>query len=839
MKLSARVRRAERGLGTRGFLHAYRAWKDDGTTPADPFLADMVEDLSGAVASMASLDLDYVKPQEEEDWGAVIEEKAKLWPRNLTERWYPLFIHDVQHALWNDDHRFRIVPAGRRAGKSERGMRNLVRRALEFTDFPDGRFIAAGPTHDMAKDLFWENLKAFTPSRFVVGEPSEGALTLRLVNGARLMVRGVDRPQRIVGRPVDGILVDEYGDISHKLWETNLRPALSTIGRPGWAWLVGVPRGARHYKLLYERAREGNSENYSAFTWFSADILSAAEMKEVKATTDALTYAAEWEASFETTAERIYYNFTRKLHCEKLEYDPKLPLFFAFDFNTRPGVCSIIQEQPYKGSRSDVDRIFTAIIDEVHIPRNSKTPLVCAEVTRRYGKHPSGIRLYGDASGGAQTTVSVKGSDWDLIRECLLPFFAGRMTKKVRKANPRVVSRTGAVNSRFLTTDGKVHMLVDPVKCPHTVIDFEDVVPKEGTMEIDKDKNLDISHLCFAAGTLVDTCEGPVRIEDLPVSGTVRTWDGSVVPYEMGGWRGRKRIIRLHALGYSVDCTPDHRFLTTGGWVEAQDILGEECVTWQQVCGLLTRRPRCSKGFGIDVSRVDTLAGEVGGCTALSGSTFEARSREGGACTTSMAIHRTTGSRISAPCQLEITCGCTCRTRAEWSRHRDTSENPLSQRRRSGTVAEQADDGIVCTTRTRSADFTRRRTRSGVLCAARRSGPTEPTRSSSAPEPARRKIDGAAGWITRLAIANAVEQSMSATSTSRGSSVHINAPWRTPRRFVEIGDAGVADVFCITVPSTGCFALSGGLVVGNSDAIGYFCEREHSIARSGLTSQPL
>ena len=37
-------------------------------------------------------------------------------------------------------------------------------------------------------------------------------------------------------------------------------------------------------------------------------------------------------------------------------------------------------------------------------------------------------------------------------------------------------------------------MLIDPVKCPHTVVDFEDVVPKEGTMEIDKIKNAEISH---------------------------------------------------------------------------------------------------------------------------------------------------------------------------------------------------------------------------------------------------------------------------------------------------------------------------------------------------------
>jgi hypothetical protein len=38
-------------------------------------------------------------------------------------------------------------------------------------------------------------------------------------------------------------------------------------------------------------------------------------------------------------------------------------------------------------------------------------------------------------------------------------------------------------------------MLVDSARCPHLVIDFEDVSPKEGTNEMDKTANKMLTHV--------------------------------------------------------------------------------------------------------------------------------------------------------------------------------------------------------------------------------------------------------------------------------------------------------------------------------------------------------
>ena len=44
--------------------------------------------------------------------------------------------------------------------------------------------------------------------------------------------------------------------------------------------------------------------------------------------------------------------------------------------------------------------------------------------------------------------------------------------------------------------------------------------------------------------------------------------------------------------------------------------------------------------------------------------------------------------------------------------------------------------------------------------------------------------------------------------------------------------AGVEDVYCLHVPSEGCFALACGAIVSNSDALGFAIEKEFPLNRS-------
>jgi hypothetical protein len=415
----------------------------------------------------------------------------------LTPRWTVLRPIAVQRACWQARYRFVVNPAGRRSLKTELSKRRLVKAALRGTQFPRPRFVAAAPTYLQAKRIFWQDLKELTPEWALRGRPSEGELVISLQNSAEIHVTGMDVPARIEGVPLDGIVLDEYGDMREEAWPRHVRPALSD--RRGWARLIGVPEGRNHYYDLYERARaemiaDPAGSEWGAFHWTSAATLPAVEVEAARRELDARTFQQEYEASFVNFAGRAYYVFEVDVHAAQVlrpQYQPEAPLGLCFDFNVSPGVAVVVQEGP-RG---------TMALGEVHIPRNSNTPAVCRRLVADWGKHPGPVRLHGDATGGARGTAQVAGSDWELIERELRPVFGGRLTSRVPRANPGERARINAVNTRLQSGDGTVRLWVDPHACPNLVRDLEGVrVLEGGSGQIDKKADPKLSHLSDALG---------------------------------------------------------------------------------------------------------------------------------------------------------------------------------------------------------------------------------------------------------------------------------------------------------------------------------------------------
>jgi hypothetical protein len=417
----------------------------------------------------------------------------------LTPRWTPLRPHPTQIALIESRARFKVVPAGRRSGKTERAKRQLIKSALRARGREDPRYFAAAPTRDQAKAIYWEDLKALVPRNLVV-DKSETDLMLRLINGAELWVLGLDKPERVEGRPWDGGILDEFANMKPAAWGQNVRPALDTLGRPGWCWLIGVPEGRNHYYDLWKYATSGSDPEWQGFSWHSSDILPPEAIEAAKRQLDELTFQQEYEASFVNFEGRAYYPFTEAEHCARLTYSARNDLVFCFDFNVDPGVCAVAQEQRLPSGFDG-----TGIIGEVHIPRNSNTPAVCKKLIQDWGSHEGRVQCYGDATGGSRGTAKVQGSDWDLIAADLGAHFGSRLHLNVGKDNPKERARINAVNARLKATDGSIRLMVDPSKAPETVKDFEGVkLLKGGSGEIDKKDDPRRTHLTDGVGYYVE-----------------------------------------------------------------------------------------------------------------------------------------------------------------------------------------------------------------------------------------------------------------------------------------------------------------------------------------------
>jgi hypothetical protein len=162
------------------------------------------------------------------------------------------------------------------------------------------RYVAAAPTRDQAKRIFWSDLKALVAPEWRATEPSESELIIRLANGAEIHVLGLDKPERIEGVGWDGGVLDEYANMKPTVWQEHIRPALSD--RNGWCDFTGVPEGRNHYYDLDQYAKaqmlaHGPESEWGSYHWVSALVLPKGEIEAARRHMDALTFAQEYEAS--------------------------------------------------------------------------------------------------------------------------------------------------------------------------------------------------------------------------------------------------------------------------------------------------------------------------------------------------------------------------------------------------------------------------------------------------------------------------------------------------------------------------------------------------------------
>ncbi len=449
------------------------------------------------------------------------------------KRLYPLRAHAGQHAYRYSRARFNVVPAGRRSGKTEIAKRRVVDSSLgapprEPTHDDDTSYFCAAPTRDQAKAIYWTDLKKMIPAELRT-RTYETDLCIKTILGSEVWVLGMDKPERIEGRPWDGGILDEFGNMKPGAWGENVRPALSD--RLGWCDLIGVPEGRNHYHDLALYAQESGDPDWRFHTWFSSTVLPASEIEAARRQLDPLVFAQEYEASFINFEGRAYYPFSRLTHCAPLKWDKRRPLVLCFDFNVDPGICAVLQEQQLPGQFERgpegvplINRPIwgTGVLGEVWIPRNSNTPAVCRKIIEDWGDHEGAVLCYGDATGGARGSAKVQGSDWDLIKATLIAHFGDRLAFHVPAANPPERSRVNAVNSRLKSASGDIRLMVDANKAPHVVKDLEGVITLSGgSGELDKKINKLLTHISDALGYYV-VKEFPIsnnRMQRAPLAG--------------------------------------------------------------------------------------------------------------------------------------------------------------------------------------------------------------------------------------------------------------------------------------------------------------------------------
>lgn len=384
------------------------------------------------------------------------ETPNKTW----TKRWSKLKPHDVQIALWNDPHRFKVVPSGRRSGKTELAKRRLAEHLFRRTwHGRPGRYFAGAPTYNQARHIFWNDLKALVPREWVQ-KISEGDLMIRTKRGSELFVVGLDRAARVEGQPWDGGVIDEYANCKPGIFQNHIRPALAD--RKGWLWFIGVPDvaspGQIEYLDFYNKAKSAdpNDRDWAAFHWPSADILPPEEVEAARRDMDPQTFAQEMLGQFNLAGGRAIPAFGPRHYRSVVEYNPMLSLCWSLDFNVDPMCSGVLQFVP------GVKKAY--VLHEITL-NNSSTPSACREMFRlsdEKGWDLKGLIVYGDASGSARDSTSGT-SDWKIIRNMLdREIGEDQWEFRLHRRNPAPKNTLNALNAMVMNEAGHIGLFVDP-----------------------------------------------------------------------------------------------------------------------------------------------------------------------------------------------------------------------------------------------------------------------------------------------------------------------------------------------------------------------------------------
>ena len=206
-----------------------------------------------------------------------------------------------QQQVWEDETRFKVIAAGRRTGKSRLAAWMLIINAL--SDKPGGVFYVA-PTQGQARDIMWSTL--FDLASPIIKGQNVNNLTITLINGATISLKGADRPDTMRGVSLKFLVMDEYADMKPDVWEVILRPALTD--QKGRAVFIGTPQGRNHFYDLYQYAEIGDDDTYRAwhFTSYDNPLLDSAEIDVAKKSMSSYAFRQEFMASFEARGSEMF-----------------------------------------------------------------------------------------------------------------------------------------------------------------------------------------------------------------------------------------------------------------------------------------------------------------------------------------------------------------------------------------------------------------------------------------------------------------------------------------------------------------------------------------------------
>lgn len=294
------------------------------------------------------------------------------------------------------NHRYVVVRAGRRFGKSSLALNIVLREALKNP----GRYWIIAPEYTQAKSIYWRDLVGeYIPDALILKKnDNELILEIRtVVDGKKSIIefKGSDREDKLRGAGLKGVVLDEYAFQKEYVWDKIISPMLTQTN--GWALFITTPNGvANHFKKFWDNAvaveAEGDKD-WKTFHFTSYDNDIEPHMKEnLDKERERLSdefFMQEYLAEFAKFTGLIFTEFDEKIHVQNFEVDDDWAFYRSIDFGASdPNAVSFIGV--------DKDGIIY-IYDEIYMGDLETSEL--AELIKQKTAHRDPIATYADSAG--------------------------------------------------------------------------------------------------------------------------------------------------------------------------------------------------------------------------------------------------------------------------------------------------------------------------------------------------------------------------------------------------------------------------------------------------------
>ena len=200
-------------------------------------------------------------------------------------------------------HRFNVIIAHRRSGKTVLCINHLIRAALTNPQ-PNPRYAFIAPTFKQGKSTAWDYIKNYCRNIPYI-KFNESELRCDFPNGSRVTILGAENDQALRGIFLDGCVFDETQNISPVLFPEIIRPSLAD--RKGWCIFIGTPKGQNYFYKLHKQALEEEDWWTGTYKASQTKVLDDKELSAAQRVMSKDLYEQEFECSFQAAITGSYY----------------------------------------------------------------------------------------------------------------------------------------------------------------------------------------------------------------------------------------------------------------------------------------------------------------------------------------------------------------------------------------------------------------------------------------------------------------------------------------------------------------------------------------------------